>query len=153
NSMVTTAHSQGNLKPEPYSETNPTRAIVLSEREINALLAKNTDLANKLAIDLSNELISAKLLLPVDPDFPVLGGKTIRVKAGVQIAYLESQPVIKIKGISVMGIPVPAAWMGGLKNMDLIDEFGNDAGFWQAFAAGIDSVTVTEGQLHIQLKQ
>jgi len=58
------------LEPEPYSEKGIKREINFTERELNALLAENTDLARKLAIDLSDDLISAKLLLPVDEDFP-----------------------------------------------------------------------------------
>lgn len=145
--------SDGQLKPEAYSEEGASRDITLSEREINSLLAKNTDLANKLAIDLSDNLVSAKLLIPVDPDFPVVGGKILRVKAGVELAYREARPVVKIRGVSIMGVPVPAAWMGGLKNIDLIEQFGNDEGFWKTFSAGVDSISVQEGQLHIQLKE
>ena len=63
------------LEPEAYSEEGADRSIRLSERELNALLAKNTDLARKLAIDLSENLMSAKLLMPVDEDFPIMGGK------------------------------------------------------------------------------
>ncbi|MDA3903266.1 MAG: hypothetical protein PF441_07455 [Desulfuromusa sp.] len=145
--------SNESLKPEVYSEEGASRDITLSEREINALLAKNTDLAGKLAIDLANNLVSAKLLIPVDPDFPMFGGKTLRVRAGVELAYRETRPVVKIRGISIMGVPVPAAWMGGLKNIDLIDQFGTDAGFWKTFSEGVNSITVQEGQLHIQLKE
>lgn len=141
------------LKPEAYSEEGASRDISLSEREVNALLAKNTALADKLAIDLSNDLVSAKLLIPVDPDFPMLGGKTLRVKAGVELAYRNTRPVVKIRGVSIMGVPVPAAWMGGLKNIDLIEQFGTEEGFWKTFSAGVDSITVEDGQLHIQLKK
>lgn len=145
--------SGGSLKPEAYSEEGASRAISLSEREVNALLAKNTDLADKLVIDLSDDLVSARLLIPVDPDFPMFGGKTLRVKAGVELAYREARPVVKIRGVSIMGVPVPAAWMGGLKNIDLIEQFGADEGFWKTFSDGVDSITVQEGQLHIQLKE
>ena len=141
------------LKPEAYSEEGASRDITFSEREVNALLAKNTDLASKLAIDLADDLVSAKLLIPVDPDFPMFGGKILRVKAGVELAYREARPVVKIRGVSIMGIPVPAAWMGGLKNIDLIEQFGNDEGFWKTFSAGVDAIIVQEGQLHIQLKE
>ena len=75
------------LEPEPYSEAGASREVAFTEREINALLAKNTDLARKLAIDLSDNLVSAKLLIPLDEDFPVLGGKTLRVNAGVEMTY------------------------------------------------------------------
>ncbi len=71
------------LQPEAYSEVGASRDIALTEKELNALLANNTDLARKLAIDLSSDLLSVKLLLPLDEDFPVLGGKTLKVKAGV----------------------------------------------------------------------
>ncbi|NOQ41387.1 MAG: arginine N-succinyltransferase [Desulfuromusa sp.] len=145
--------SGGSLKPEAYSEEGASRAISLSEREVNALLAKNTDLADKLVIDLSDDLVSARLLIPVDPDFPMFGGKTLRVKAGVELAYREARPVVKIRGVSIMGVPVPAAWMGGHKNIDLIEQFGADEGFWKTFSDGVDSITVQEGQLHIQLKE
>ena len=145
--------ADGSLKPEAYSEKGASRTITLSERELNSLLAKNTDLAGKLALDLGDDLVSAKLLIPVDPDFPMFGGKTLRVKAGVELAYREARPVVKIRGVSIMGVPVPAAWMGGLKNIDLIEQFGTDEGFWKAFSDGVDSITVQEGQLHVQLKE
>src|SRR5687768_353904 len=76
----------GFLKPEPYSEKNAPREITFTERELNALLAKNTDLAQKLAIDLASNLVSAKLLIPLEEDFPVLGGKTLRFNAGIGMA-------------------------------------------------------------------
>ena len=143
----------GRLNPEAYSEKGASRDITLSEREINSLLAKNADLANKLAIDLTDNLVSAKLLIPVDPDFPMLGGKVLRVKAGVELAYREARPVVKIRGVSIMGVPVPAAWMGGLKNIDLIEQFGTDEGFWKTFSDGVDTISVQEGQLHLQLNE
>ena len=63
------------LAPQPYRETEASREISLTERELNGLLAKNTDLAKKLAIDLSDNLASANLLLPLDPDLPRFGWK------------------------------------------------------------------------------
>ena len=50
--------AQNELKPEPYSEKDANREIHLTERELNGLLAKNTDLARKLVIDLSDDLAS-----------------------------------------------------------------------------------------------
>ena len=66
------------LEPEPYTEVGASRALWFSEEELNALLANNTDLARRLAIDLSDDLVSATLLVPVDPDFPILGGHTLK---------------------------------------------------------------------------
>jgi hypothetical protein len=145
--------SSGSLEPEPYSEKNNKREIIFTERELNALLAKNTDLARKLAIDLSDDLVSAKLLVPVDEDFPVLGGKTLRVRTGVVFAYIKSKPVVILKGVTIMGVPIPNAWLGGIKNIDLVKEFGNDKGFWKAFSDGVEDIKVKEGHLKIKLKE
>jgi len=145
--------SEAPLEPERYSEVGAKREIAFTERELNAMLAKNTDLARKLAIDLSDNLVSAKLLIPLEEDFPILGGKTLRVNAGVELAFRESRPVVVLKGISVMGVPIPNAWLGNLKNVDIVREFGDDQGFWKNFADGVEDIHVEDGRMMIRLKE
>lgn len=141
------------LTPEPYTEEGANREISLSEKELNALLAKNTDMAERLVIDLSDNLASAKLLLPLDPDFPFFGGKTLKVSGGMELAYANSRPIVVLKGVSVWGVPIPNAWLGNLKNVDLVGEFGGQEGFWKSFADGVDNIRVEEGHLLIKLKE
>ena len=141
------------LEPEPYSEKGATRLVKFTEKELNALLAKNTDLASKVAIDLSDNLVSARLRIPVDPDFPFLGGKVIRARAGLELAYQNGRPIVIIKGVSIMGVPVPNAWLGGLKNVDLVKEFGENQGFWKTLSEGIEFMKVEDGKLIIKLKE
>lgn len=141
------------LEPEPYSETGASRDILFSERELNALLAHNTDLASKLAIDLSANLASAKLLIDLDPELPLFGGKTLKVTAGMELSLQQGQPRAVLKGVSVWGVPLPNAWLGNLKNVDLVSEFGGAGGFWQAMKEGVESVEVRQGELHIRLKE
>lgn len=141
------------LTPEPYTEEGADRNVGLTEKELNALLAKNTNLAERLVIDLADDLASGKLLIPLDPDFPILGGKTIKVSAGLKLAYKDSRPIVILKGVSVMGVPIPNAWLGNIKNVDLVKEFGGKEGFWKAFADGVENIHVEEGSLHIELKE
>ena len=141
------------LEPERYSEKGLKREVTFTEDEVNSLLAKNTDLADKLAIDLSKDLISAKLLVPLDEDFPIMGGKTLKFKAGVEFAYREGAPVVVLKGVTIMGVPVPNAWLGNMKNINLIKEYGHDKGFWKSFADGVDQLQVEDGRLNIKLKE
>ncbi len=143
----------GRLEPEKYSEQGANREIIFSERELNSLVASNTDMAKRLALDLSDNLASAKLLIPLDPDFPIMGGKTLRLNAGVQLSFANDRPVVVLKGVSVMGVPIPNAWLGNLKNVDLVREFGTDEGFWKAFAAGVELIEVADGRLRIILKE
>ncbi len=149
----TDALPNGRLEPEAYSEAHAVREVTFSERELNALIASNPDTARRLALDLSDDLISAKLLLPVDPDFPIFAGKIIRVRAGVELAFARGRPMVRLRGVSIMGVPLPNAWLGGLKNIDLIHEFGAEPGFWHSFAEGIDDLRVEDGTLRIILRE
>ncbi len=146
--------SQGSsLEPEAYTEQGAKREIDFTERELNALLAKNTDLARKLAVDLADDLVSIKLLVPMDEDFPMLGGKILRLKAGAEFAFRDGRPVVVLKGVTVMGVPIPNAWLGGIKNLDLVKEFGADEGFWKSFSEGVADIRIEEGYLKIKLKE
>ncbi len=145
--------SSGRLKPQKYSEESGERDLSFSEKELNSLLASNTDMAKKLAIDLSQDLVSVRLLVPVDRDFPLLGGKTLRLSTGVEMSYKDGRPRVVLKGVTVMGVPIPNAWLGDLKNIDLISEFGDEQGFWKSFAAGVDDIHVEDGELKVKLKE
>jgi hypothetical protein len=144
--------TQTQLKPEPYSEVNANREIFFSEREVNAMIAHNTDMANNLVIDLSDNLASAKLLIRTDPDLPLFGDKIVRVNMGLELAFAQGKPIVKLRGISAWGVPLPNSWLGGIKNIDLVQEFGDNNGFWQGFAEGIDYINVSEGKLLVKLK-
>lgn len=150
-----TAEAKGteSLKPERYDESGAGREISFTNREINALLATNTDLARKLAIDLSEDMASAKLLIPLDPDLPFFGGKTLKVTAGLELRYVNQKPVVALKGVSIWGVPLPNAWLGGIKNVDLIQEFGMEKGFWNTFAAGVEHIKISDGRLTLKLKE
>lgn len=145
--------ADGRLTPQKYSEDTTSRDVLFTEREINALVATNTDLADKLAIDLTDNLISARMRVPIDPDFPFFGGKTLRIRAGVETAFREGRPVVILKGVSLMGVPLPNAWLGGIKNIDLVEEFSTDVGFWKAFGDGVESINVQDGMLKVTLKE
>jgi hypothetical protein len=89
----------------------------------------------------------------MDPDFPVLGGKALKVTAGMEIKLSNGKPSAVLKGVSVWGVPIPNAWLGNLKNIDLNKEFGESGGFWQAINEGVEEISVKDGKLHIKLKE
>ena len=142
---------QQTLEPEPYKESGADREIYFTERELNALLNRNTDLADRLAIDLSEALASAKLLINVPPDFPILGGRTVKVTAGLGLRMIQDRLSVKFKGLSLWGVPLPNAWLGNMKDVDLVRKFGQQGGFWQAVNQGVEEIEVKEGKLRIRL--
>lgn len=118
----------------------------------------NTDIRDyydltTFSIDLIDDPVSARILAPVDLDFEGLGGKSLRVSPGMELAFRNAMSVAILKGVSIMGVPIPSGWLGGLKNIDLVSEFADEQGFWAGFAEGVDNIRVVEGELKIKLKE
>jgi hypothetical protein len=61
--------------------------------------------------------------------------------------------VVSMEGVSIMGVPLPGAWLGGIKGKDLVAFYGSDGGFWQAFSHGVRDLRVEEGRLRVELAQ
>ncbi|MDH4194210.1 MAG: arginine N-succinyltransferase [Nitrospirota bacterium] len=141
------------LEPEPYSESGPNREIRLTEREVNALLAKDSEMARHMAVDLSDDLLSVKLVVPMNEDMPLVGGKMLKLNFGLALSYENGKPVVAMRGISVGGIPLPSAWWGDIKNTNLVEEYGGSGGFWDQFAKGVEDLKIKDGELHVILKE
>ena len=54
----------------------------------------------------------------------------------MELRFVGNKPRAVLKGIRVWGVPLPKAWIGNMKNVDLVKEFGGAGGFWQAFNGG-----------------
>ncbi len=144
--------SKVSLEPKPYREKAAQREIYLTEREVNALLAQDPEIAKRVAIDFSEDLVSVRMLVPVPAEFPVFGGKTLRVHVGLRLGYHQEKPIVAMTGVSWGGIPIPSAWWGDIKNINLVEEFAGNGGFWDQFAKGVENIRVQEGSLRIRLK-
>lgn len=141
------------LVPEIYREDPEARVIHFTQRELNGLIADNPDLAGRVALHLSDDLISATVLVTLPPDSPVMAGRVVRVTAGLGLQQVGDRPAVVLRGISVMGVPLPEAWLGGLKGRDLVSLYGGKPGFWQAFAEGVADLRVEQGRLRVELAE
>jgi hypothetical protein len=43
--------------------------------------------------------------------------------------------------------------MGGIKNIDLVEEFGDRTGFWKTFSEGVEDIKVEDGFLKLKFKE
>lgn len=142
-----------NLQPQAYTERSQDRVIHFTQRELNALVARNPDLADRLALHLSDDLLSATLLITLPPDLPILAGQTVKVTTGLQLRHEQGRPVLSVEGVSLMGVPLPSAWLGGIKGRDLVALYGSDGGFWQAFGEGVRDLSIEQGRLRVELAE
>lgn len=141
------------LEPERYTEKGARREISLTEKELNALIANKPEVARRVAIKLSDDMVSVKLVVPMDEEILFLGGKTLRLSMGVTLGYENSRPMVALQGVTLGGIPLPNAWLGNLKYKNLVDEFGTEQGFWKLFSDGVQDIQVKEGRILIKLKE
>jgi len=117
------------------------------------LIAKDAEMSKHVAVDLADNLVSVKLVVPVNADVPVVGGKTLKLNFGVELSYANGKPVVAMQGISLGGVPLPSAWWGDIKHLNLVEAFGGAGGFWDQFAEGVEDLSIHDGQLRIQLKE
>jgi hypothetical protein len=140
-------------QPAPYVERPEDRVIHFTQRELNALVARNPELAGRLALHLSDDLLSATMLITLPADLPVFAGRSVRVATGLRLRYGQGRPVVAIEGVSIMGVPLPAAWLGGIKGQDLVALHGGAGGFWQAFGEGVRELRIEDGRLRVELAE
>jgi hypothetical protein len=125
----------------------------LTEREVNSLIAKDAEMAKHVAVDLADNLVSVQLVVPVTEEMPIVGGKTLKLNFGVELSYANGKPVVAMQGISLGGVPLPSAWWGDIKHINLVEEFGGPGGFWDQFAKGVQDLKIQDGRLRIILKE
>ncbi|GGB72080.1 arginine N-succinyltransferase [Shewanella inventionis] len=146
-------NAAGELTPQAYQEFDADREVSFSEKEVNSMIGRNPDFAKRVAIDFSDNLASATMLIPIPKDFPIMAGEILRVNTGLDIRLdVNRRPVVALVGVSLMGVPIPNAWLGNMKNVNLVSEFG-DRGFWNTFADGVEDIQIRDGELYIKLRQ
>lgn len=134
------------LAPEIYAEDPDRRRIRFTERELNAAIARDPALAGRAAVRLSPGQVSASFLIDVPEDLPLLGGRSLRVRTGLQLLTQDERLEARLLGISVGGVPLPGAWLGGWKGSDLLATSGLGG-----LGAGIEALEVREGELELLL--
>jgi hypothetical protein len=146
--------ADGRLTPEEYDDSTGSKVIDLTERELNYLIVKDSpELAEKIAVKLTKNLVSLKIVTTVDEDSPfeLLAGRKIRVNVGLKVDFDSPQPEISLKGVTLGGISLPSEWLGNLKNKNLIDDLkeGDEMG---KILAGVKSLKVEDGKVRMELK-
>ena len=120
------------------------KSFTLTEREVNGLLNANTGLGKDVRIELVNEAVHARVRTELDPDFPVLGGRTVNARARFKISDAEG---IVLDDVTVFGISLPNAWLGELKGKNLLDTLTGK------LPRGIKTISITTGKLNVTLEE
>lgn len=134
--------------------TDPSKTIVLNEREINGYLDAQ-GLGETVKVHLTHGNVGATILAPVDEEVPLLGGHTVRLKIAFNTKLDESHRfALSLADVSVGGISLPNAWLGGVKGLNLLAEDHPDThgpSLLKGFAAGIKDFQLKNGELRLVL--
>ena len=128
------------------------KVFKLTERELNGLLNANTDLGQSVRLELARDAINAYLAVPIPQDFPIGGGKIFRARGRFRVSLgNEGAPVAMLEDVTVFGLSLPKAWLGGLKGENLLGEaVGKRAG--GPVIRGIKSLRVEPGALVLEVE-
>lgn len=137
----------------PIDQEVANRTLTVTAKEMNAFLAKQ-GLGEQVKIDLSRHRLTAHFLLPIDESAPLLGGVTLRLRLALSALLNKAGKLeLKIADVSVGGVPIPNAWLGDIKGLDLItSELGHDPAL-QRLVAGIKEFEIQEGSLRVLLNE
>jgi hypothetical protein len=124
----------------------------LTEREINGLLNANTDLGKTVRLEFARDAINAYVVVPIPQDFPVGGGKMFRARSRFRMSLgNDGAPYAILDDVTVFGVSLPKAWLGGLKGENLLDQAtGQRNG--RPVLRGIKSLRVEPGALVLEVE-
>jgi len=127
------------------------KVLRLTERELNGLLNANTDLGNTVRLEFGRDAINAYVAAPIPEDVPVMGGKMFRARGRFRVAVTNgTPPYLILEDVTVFGLSLPQAWLGGLKGQNLLaDAMGERNG--APVLRGIKSLRVEPGALVMEV--
>jgi|GEM_PF-213233 len=131
------------------------RTVVFTEREINGFINHNTGLADQFYLHFANDAMVAKMAYTFHDDVPVLGGQEVKLRCalGARLDENTGELYVALQDVTVNGVPIPNAWLGDIKNRNLIEAASGSepSGFLKAFADGIEDISLENGQIRIRL--
>jgi hypothetical protein len=138
--------------PKPDRPYVPgSKVLRLTERELNGLLNANTDLGKTVRLELAQDAINAYVAAPIPEDVPVLGGKMFRARGRFRLSVATGEPPYAVlEDVTVFGLSLPKAWLGGLKGKNLLAEAVGERHGAPALR-GVKSLRVEPGALVLEV--
>lgn len=152
------ADAPGGQAPVPSASGMPgadgsyvpgSKVLRLTEREVNGLLNLNTELGEKVRLEFTRDAINAYFAIPIPQDFPIGAGTIFRMRGRFRVSIGgEGKPYAVLEDITIFGLSLPQAWLGGIKGENLL----GDALGGGSVVQGIKSLKVEPGALVLEVE-
>ena len=129
------------------------KVLTLTDREINGLLNANTDFGDNVRLEFGRNAINAYFAVPVPQDSPIAAGRMIRARGRFSLSLSNgTAPRAVLEDITVFGLSLPKAWLGGLKGENLLSNaMGKEDG--KVLFPGIKNLRIVPGALVIEVRE
>ena len=125
--------------------------LTLTAQDINVLIQKTPQLANKVYVTLEGDRIQGDASIPLEEFGSFLKGRWLNGSAGFRVETAAGRLVVFMDSLSVRGKPVPEQFMGTIRTRNLAEKaFENPK--VAAVLEKLESVTVRDGKLVIKAK-
>ncbi|MBL9146740.1 MAG: hypothetical protein JNM99_23865 [Verrucomicrobiaceae bacterium] len=144
----------GAAEAAPVDPEVAKRTLTITDREINAFLEQQ-GLGEQVKVSLHHGGGTATFLLPMSSDGVPNSGPTLRISVSLGAKMDENKKfALSISDVSVGGVPLPNAWLGNMKGLNMLaDAPISDDPALKAFAAGIRDFSIRSGQLSVVLNE
>lgn len=102
--------------------------LILTADEINALIANNPDLKNRVYLQIKDGKVSADVSFPLD-NFPGLRGRYFNGSVTIQPSLENGVLIVKATEASINGEPLPEDFMSAIRNENLAKDLYKNVEF------------------------
>jgi len=128
------------------------RIVRFTQRELNGYFTDDPTLREFIRVELNDDEVIARLRMKMPEGLP-MAGKVVKVRGRVNVVVNEQQMHASIESLTVGGIAVPSAVLGGLKGENLFEELFDSSDEAQKFREFVEELEVKDGEILIKLAE
>jgi len=128
------------------------RIVRFTQRELNGYFTDDPTLRDVLRVELNDDEVIARVRVTVPEGLP-MEGKVVSVRGRVNVVVNEKEMHASIESLTVGGIAVPSAVLGGLKGENLFEELFQNSKDADKFRQFVEELEVKDGEITIKLAE
>ncbi|MDP6358425.1 MAG: hypothetical protein QF473_25115 [Planctomycetota bacterium] len=100
-------------------ESGDASSLVLTQDEINALISKEKELADKVYVTIEGDRITGQICVKLDEGIPLAGGRYLNGEATFSVGIDDGELKAYVKSVEVNGKALPENFMDAIKDENL----------------------------------
>ena len=139
---------------EAMDQGKAVEPLVLTEREINALLVKSGkvgELANHIHVSLEGDQVKGQVSIPLSKVSRLTKGRYLNGEATFDVSLENGVLIVTAREVQVKGKPLPETFMGAIRQENLAKDAYKDPKHAEALRK-VESLKVEDGRVIIKAR-